>query len=118
MKKIFLITALCTTLFASCKKSESNLAKSGAAGQDTIVLFNRASSKPFMLSDKSIRKASSNLRVNDLPGVLDFRYYLGRGYSLSSGGPERAFPVYGAGAPHREDRDPDGTRCACTPRGR
>lgn len=85
MKKIFLITALCTTLFASCKKSELNQAKSGVAGQDTIVLFKRASSKPFMLSDKSISKASNKLRVNDLPGVLDFRYYLGRGYSLSSG---------------------------------
>lgn len=98
MKKTLLITSLFALTFASCKKNQSEIERLDALKGDTILLLERASSKPFILSDKSLKKAVNTIKTNDLPGILDFRYYLGRAYSLTSGefgtGEGVKFPIF------------------------
>jgi hypothetical protein len=94
-------TLILTILFASCKKNDSIQDLASHETGDTIVLFNRSSTKPFILSNKTAKlsnKSTNGVQLNDLPGVLDFRYYLGRAYSLSSGefgtGEGVKFPIF------------------------
>lgn len=83
MRTKLVVTVLGIALLTACRKSDLSNDQSLPQSKDsTIVLFERASSKPFILSNKP---AGRTMQTFDLPGTLDFRYYLGRAYDVTNG---------------------------------
>lgn len=78
---LLLIFLLMTVGLVSCKKNQDVNDQSNVK-DETIVLIERASSTPFILSNKTSAKSGSSTQVNGLPdGQLDIKYYLGRSYN-------------------------------------
>jgi len=84
MNKHLIIAFICAIILVSCKKDKSISNKSEYQLEESIVLFERPSSKPFVLSNKTL-KSPAKAVLNDLPGPLDIRYYLGRAYNTRLG---------------------------------